>query len=138
MGMLAVAMGLMIVIGAIRGILSPTQEESPRLPRAESPPTPTPTPTPSPTSQPEPTSEQLAQFSARVWLKENLPEPDSLEIIRLRSARQDQPGMNGFVVYVKYRAKNEFGGYSVTEDYFITDSRGLLLKVFDAQGAQIY
>jgi hypothetical protein len=132
MGTLAVALGLMILIGAIREIVSPSPKESPAPPLVESPPTLI--PTISPTHKPEPSPEELAQFSAREWLNDNLPEPSSLEIIRLRSARQDQPGANGFVVYVKYRAKNEVGGYSVTERFFVTDSRGILLNTMEYNG----
>ena len=56
------------------------------------------------------------KYVGKQRLRDQLRDPDSLEIIEERLVR---PGRNGGEVgyYAKYRAKNGFGGYSVEEFY---------------------
>lgn len=74
-------------------------------------------------------AESKARYSAEAVLKENLRDPSSLEIININSVPQNLPGKNGFVVYIKYRAKNGFGGYTIEEKYFTADSEGNLTNI---------
>src|SRR5262245_38408416 len=56
------------------------------------------------------------------WMKENAGEPDSLQIISWKKVtfRPGEPGVTPGTVRidVKYRGKNQFGGWSVEERYF--------------------
>lgn len=55
------------------------------------------------------------------WLRENLKDPDSLEIIEWSPV---QAVGTGFAVRCKYRAKNGFGGYVIEQKLFHLDSAG--------------
>jgi len=51
------------------------------------------------------------------YLKENLKDPDSLKIVNCSTVARY--GKDGWAQSVKYRAKNSFGGYNLTEQIFI-------------------
>ena len=56
------------------------------------------------------------------WLKANLKDPGSLEFIEWSPVSKRDGG--GFMVRVKYRAKNSFGGYVVNNKVFFLNSAG--------------
>ena len=73
------------------------------------------------------------------WLKENLKDPASLEIIEWykvqKKQRQVAGGTSyltvGYSVLVKYRANNSFGGYVVERKLFTFDEQGRIESVVD-------
>lgn len=62
------------------------------------------------------------------WLKKNLKDPSSLEFIEWSAVKKVE---SGFVVRVKYRAKNGFGGYTVENKVFGLDLKGVVLGCQD-------
>jgi len=62
------------------------------------------------------------------YLKRNLKDPDSLQAMEWSPVRKNG---SGFVVSVRYRAKNSFGGYIVTAQEFHLDSAGGIVQVLD-------
>ena len=62
------------------------------------------------------------------WLKSNAKDPKSLEYIEWSAVIETD---NGFLVRVKYRAKNSFGGYVVSNQMFSLDSSGNVDGVVD-------
>lgn len=58
------------------------------------------------------------------YLQEHAHDPSSVKIETLNVVKQDQPGRNGYVAYVKYRAKNGFGALVLGEAYLEVDSTG--------------
>jgi len=56
------------------------------------------------------------------WLTSNLKDPGSLEFIEWSSVQKTNDG--GFMVRVKYRAKNSFGGYVVENKIFYLNATG--------------
>ncbi len=59
------------------------------------------------------------------WVTANVKDPDSLQFIEWSPVL---PQANGeFMVRVKYRAKNSFGGYVVEEQLFFLSSSGNIL-----------
>ena len=56
------------------------------------------------------------------YLKRNLKDPASFEAIEWSQVARDTD--NNFVVRVKYRAKNSFGGYVIEQQMFRLDLRG--------------
>lgn len=63
------------------------------------------------------------------WLRSNLKDPHSLEYIDWSPVAKRDEG--GFMVRVKYRAKNSFGGYVVDDKVFVLDSSGAVTTSFD-------
>jgi predicted nucleic acid-binding Zn ribbon protein len=65
----------------------------------------------------------------RVWLKENLNDPKSLEFIEWSKVVKN--GNGSFKVRVKYRAKNSFGGYIVNNQVITLDASGNVINFKD-------
>jgi RNA polymerase subunit RPABC4/transcription elongation factor Spt4 len=65
------------------------------------------------------------------WLQENLKDPDSLQFIEWSPVQKIYDGR--FMVRVKYRAKNSFGGYVIENKIFSLDSSGNLVNVSDSK-----
>ena len=63
------------------------------------------------------------------WLRYNLKDPHSLEYIEGSKVAKTAEG--GFMVRVKYRAKNSFGGYMVDDKVFVLASSGAVTTSFD-------
>ena len=63
------------------------------------------------------------------YIKNNLKDPSSLEFIRWGNVIKTANGT--YVVNVKYRAKNSFGGYVVNDQIFTLNSSGQILKIND-------
>jgi len=63
------------------------------------------------------------------WIRSNLKDPDSLEYIDWSPVVKKEGG--GYLVRVKYRAKNSFGGYVIEEKVVILDSRGNVISFYD-------
>ena len=59
------------------------------------------------------------------WLKSNVKDPSSLEFIDWSPVTETE---NGYLVRVKYRAKNSFGAFVVEEKLFVLDSSGSIIK----------
>ncbi len=58
------------------------------------------------------------------WFKQNLNDPDSFEAIEWSKVAERD---DGFLVRVKYRAKNSLGGYVVENQVFKLDPQGNVL-----------
>lgn len=63
------------------------------------------------------------------WLRSNLKDPHSLEYIEWSPVTKSAGG--GFMVRVKYRAKNSLGGYVIDNKGFMLDSSGAVTTSFD-------
>jgi len=63
------------------------------------------------------------------WLKANLKDPSSIKYIEWSTVSKTDDG--GFMVRVKYRAKNSFGGFVVENKVFIMNSSGTVLSNID-------
>ena len=63
------------------------------------------------------------------WLEANAKDPSSLEYIEWSSVQKSAEG--GFVVRVKYRGKNSFGGYTVENKVFVLNAAGSVTEVMD-------
>lgn len=63
------------------------------------------------------------------WLNANLKDPNSLEFIEWSPVSKTKEG--GFMVRVKYRAKNSFGGYVVENKLFLLNSAGIVISNID-------
>jgi hypothetical protein len=63
------------------------------------------------------------------WLKANLKDPDSLEFIEWSPVSKTEDG--GYMVRVKYRSKNSFGGYVVKNEVFFLNSSGSVTNNID-------
>ena len=63
------------------------------------------------------------------WMARNLKDPDSFEAIEWGGVVKTDKG--GFLVRVKYRAKNSFGGYGIDHKLFALSSKGEVLLVTD-------
>jgi len=63
------------------------------------------------------------------WLNNNLKDPGSLEFIEWSPVQKNQDG--GFLVRVKYRAKNSFGGYVIENKVFFLSSDGSVISSSD-------
>jgi len=79
----------------------------------------------SPASNPQPVVENSpwdnSVSQVKRWLEKNAKDPKSLEYIEWSKVTRDGAG---FLVRVKYRAKNSFGGYVIDEKIFVLDGRG--------------
>ena len=62
------------------------------------------------------------------WLNRNLKDPDSLQIIEWSPVYKSD---DVYYVRVKYRAKNSFGGYTVSNFIFTLDSHGTIVDYTD-------
>lgn len=62
----------------------------------------------------------------RDYLRQNLKDPSSIEYIEWSRV---MPTDNGYLVSVKYRAKNSFGGYVVEQNTFILDKSGGVIRM---------
>lgn len=62
------------------------------------------------------------------YLKDNLKDPDSLDVISWSNVLPDG---DGFKVRCSYRAKNSFGGFVVEEKIFLLNSDGRITGVLD-------
>lgn len=62
------------------------------------------------------------------WLKTHLKDPKSLDVTEWSPVVKTD---TGFIVRVKYRAKNSFGGYVIEEKLFTLNSRGTITSVVD-------
>ncbi len=62
----------------------------------------------------------------RDYLRDNLKDPRSVEYIEWSRV---MPTDNGYLVSVKYRAKNSFGGYVVEQNTFILDKTGRVIRM---------
>lgn len=63
------------------------------------------------------------------WIKKNLKDPGSVEYIEWSKVVKKEGG--GYLVRVKYRDKNSFGGYVIEEKVVILDSRGNVISFYD-------
>ena len=68
-------------------------------------------------------------FQVERWLKSNLKDPASLEVIEW--SRVVPLPNDDFQVRVKYRAKNSYGGYAIEQKFFRLDSTGTVVGVSD-------
>jgi hypothetical protein len=68
-------------------------------------------------------------FQVKSWLEDNLKDPKSLEYIEWSAVQKTDDG--GFIVRVKYRAKNSFGGYVIENKVFSLDSAGTVTNSID-------
>jgi len=70
-------------------------------------------------------------FQVKRFLKKNLKDPDSYKGIEWsKVVRSDKPGCE-FSVRHKYRAKNSFGGYAISNQIFCMDMDGNVTKAFN-------
>jgi len=69
-------------------------------------------------------------YQVKDWLKQNLKDPKSLEYIEWSKVINTA---DNYVVRVKYRAKNSFGGYVVSNQLFTLSKTGTVLNVQDYQ-----
>jgi len=65
----------------------------------------------------------------KTWLKANAKDPGSLDFIEWSPVVKTDRG--DFVVRVKYRAKNSFGGFVIANKQFYLDSRGNIVANAD-------
>jgi hypothetical protein len=79
----------------------------------------------SPPPPPDPVID--AKVAAKIWLKNNLRDPDSLEIIKMEPMGGDAKSL---VLAVEYRAKNGLGGYNVETKLFLVKN-GEIAEVND-------
>lgn len=63
------------------------------------------------------------------YLKKNLKDPKSYEGIEWSKVVKTKTG--GYMVRHKYRAKNSFGGYVISNQVFILDADGHVIQVMD-------
>lgn len=63
------------------------------------------------------------------WLKDNLKDPASFEAIEWSSVQKTPDG--DYLVRCKYRAKNSFGGFEISNQIFYMDSEGNVLRCVD-------
>ncbi len=65
------------------------------------------------------------------YLKRNLKDPNSFEALSWSKVKDKNNNNNGYryKVFVKYRAKNSFGGYVVKTDLFYLDEKGNVVRV---------
>lgn len=63
------------------------------------------------------------------YLKANLKDPNSLKVISWSPVAKRGDG--GYQVRCKYRAKNSFGGYVISNQVFVMDSNGNVINVFN-------
>ncbi len=68
-------------------------------------------------------------LQVKSWLKSNLKDPGSLEFVEWSAVQKTSDG--GFMVRVKYRAKNSFGGYVVENKIFYLNSNGSIKSEID-------
>jgi len=61
------------------------------------------------------------------YLKNNLKDPSSIEFISWGTTLRNAEG--NYVISVKYRAKNSFGGYVISDQVFILNGAGQVLQV---------
>ena len=67
-------------------------------------------------------------WQVKSWLNANLKDPDSLEYLEWSAVVETS---DGYIVRVKYRAKNSFGGYVLSNQKFSLDSAGNVTGVVD-------
>lgn len=60
------------------------------------------------------------EYKAKRKTKEILKDPDSMETIEMKSVPNQKD--NEVMVYIKYRAKNSFGGYAIGEALWMCSS----------------
>lgn len=63
------------------------------------------------------------------WFETNLRDPDSVQYIEWSTVIKQSDG--SFIVRCKYRAKNGFGGYNVSNQVFTLSPQGTVLSHFD-------
>jgi hypothetical protein len=63
------------------------------------------------------------------WLKDNLKDPNSFDAIGWTAVQKTPDG--GYSVRCKYRAKDSFGGYDISNQIFYMDSEGNVLRYVD-------
>lgn len=68
-------------------------------------------------------------WQVKSWLKANLKDPGSLDFIEWSPVQKTTDG--GFMVRVKYRAKNSLGGYVIDNKIFFLDSTGKVIYTQD-------
>lgn len=68
-------------------------------------------------------------YQVKSYLKRNLKDPGSLDVIEWSPVAKRSDG--GYQVRCKYRAKNSFGGYVISNQVFVMDSNGNVLTVYD-------
>lgn len=62
------------------------------------------------------------------WLERHLKDPDSFEAIEWGSVIQVE---DGYTVRLRYRAKNSFGGFDISDQLFILDRTGQVVTAFE-------
>ncbi len=70
------------------------------------------------------------------YLKNNLKDPDSVQYIEWSNVKKDTTLLNGRATYAvrcKYRAKNSFGGYVISNSLFYLDSNGNVVHVLELE-----
>lgn len=77
-------------------------------------------------------------YQAEAWLKQNLKDPDSLQVItwgKVMDIGADLEAETGhrYATWCRYRAKNSFGGYSIATTWFYLDKQGRVVKTRESQ-----
>lgn len=72
-----------------------------------------------------------AVFQVEAYLKTALKDPESLQTIEWGRVIKRKEG--GYAVRFKYRAKNSFGGYVISDQWFFLDEAGQVTGVVDKQ-----
>jgi RNA polymerase subunit RPABC4/transcription elongation factor Spt4 len=67
-----------------------------------------------------------------LWLKQHLNDPDSFKAIEWSPVAKAKDG--NFVVRVKYRAKNSFGAYVISQKLFVLNGNGTVIDQTDYPG----
>ena len=68
-------------------------------------------------------------YQVKNYLKRNLKDPSSFDAIEWSPVAKRSDG--GYQVRCKYRAKNSFGGYVISNQVFVMDSNGNVISVSD-------
>jgi len=71
----------------------------------------------------------------KYWLREHLKDPDSVQYIDWSTVKTLDDGQ--YAVFVKYRAKNSFGGYVIEQRLFMFDPKGSVTEVVDAETKRV-
>lgn len=68
-------------------------------------------------------------YQVKNYLKKNLKDPDSFQSMEWSKVVKRDDG--SYMVRCKYRAKNSFNGYVISNQIFILDSKGNVINVYD-------
>jgi hypothetical protein len=68
-------------------------------------------------------------WQIKAYLQTNLKDPESYQAIEWGQVRQIKKEPVQYLVRHKYRAKNSFGGYVISTQYFTIDDNGKVIKV---------